>query len=329
MSTNTVGIVVVTYNSGDVIGRCLDSCLATGVTEIVVVDNASLDNTVEVVAGRPEVRCIVNAINLGFAAAVNQGASACQSDYLLILNPDTELLTGLGPLHEAAREAGASCGMLVGHDGKPQIGFTFRRLPTPLALGFEIAGLNRLLPRNAINRKYRCLDHDLERSAYVEQPAGALLMVRRDVWNTIGGFDSSFHPIWYEDVDFCKRLAEHGYRIRYVPSVQARHKGGHSAQRISWECRQVFWYVSLLKYAAKHFSPVTLRTLCLMVAFTAPLRMLTGFAREGGAASVVVCARIIRLTGRFFLFGGEPSVPRGAGVKQAPRFANTSSSTGS
>jgi len=329
MDPGRTGIVIVTYNSAGVIGPCLDSCLAAGVSEIVVVDNASEDGTVAEVRRRPSVCCLVNTGNAGFAAAVNQGIAALEADYILILNPDARLLTGLGPLCDAASEGGASCGLLLGTDHLPQAGFTFRRLPDALTLVFETLGVNRLWPGNPVNRRYRCLDANLSRPALVEQPAGAFLMVRRDAWEAVGGLDEQFHPIWFEDVDFCKRLLEAGYCIRFLPSVTALHEGGHSAGRISWECRQQYWYASLLKYAAKHFQPVTLRLVCVAVMSAAVPRLLTEVPRKGITNSFAVYVRVVRLAGQFFARGGSPSVAYPAAQGQAQRLAKTSSSTGS
>ncbi len=116
-------------------------------------------------------------------------------------------------------------------------GFTIRRFPTPLTLWFELCGFNRLWPSNPVNRRYRYLDRDLEQAGPVEQPAGAFLMFRRDVWERLGGFDEGFYPVWFEDVDFCRRAADAGYRIEYVPQVEAEHLGGHSVGQISEGCR--------------------------------------------------------------------------------------------
>ena len=80
-------------------------------------------------------------------------------------------------------------------------------------------------------------------------------MFRREVWQRLGGFDTQFYPLWFEDVDFCKRACDLGLKIQYVPQVTARHQGGHSIAGLDWACREVYWYVSLLRYASKHFRP--------------------------------------------------------------------------
>jgi N-acetylglucosaminyl-diphospho-decaprenol L-rhamnosyltransferase len=149
-----------------------------------------------------------------------------------------------------------------------------------------------------VNRRYRCLDRDLELPGPVEQPAGALLMMRRDVWERLGGFDEGFQPIWFEDVDYCRRALDAGYRIEYVPSVLASHAGGHSVAQVPSGCRAVYWCVSLLRYAAKHFSSLGYRSVCAAVWFTSVPRMFAGMIRERGFTPFLFYCRIIRIAGR-------------------------------
>src|SRR5947207_1339500 len=100
---NQTGVVVVTYNSADVIVTCLDSC---ALQRTVVVDNASSDSTRELVRQRPAVKLISNATNRGFAAAANQGVQALETELVLLLNPDAELVTSIDPMAEACSRAG-------------------------------------------------------------------------------------------------------------------------------------------------------------------------------------------------------------------------------
>jgi hypothetical protein len=208
-----VGIVIVTYNSTPYIGSCLDAALATG-AELVVVDNASEDGTVAEVERRT-VRLITNQSNAGFAAAVNQGIRALRAPLLLLLNPDAIIQSGLEHLRDACDDpqTAAAGGTLVNSLGERQVGFMVRRFPSAAALCMESLLLNRLWPRNPVNWHYRCLDLDYSVPTEVEQPAGAFLMIRRDAWERLDGFDESFYPLWFEDVDFLKRAKENGYRI--------------------------------------------------------------------------------------------------------------------
>src|SRR5580658_4823342 len=184
-----VAIVIVTYNSAAEIGRCLDALAGPpeSEVEILVVDNASADNTRdEVVArkSRDNIQLIANPSNAGFAAALNQGVRASTAPLILSLNPDALLVRGLDAMADCLEQPGTGAvgGMLTGEDGTPQRGFMARNLPTPAALVFEVLGVNRLWPGNPVNWHYRCLGlnpiapdpmPDPMNLSVVEQPAGA------------------------------------------------------------------------------------------------------------------------------------------------------------
>lgn len=259
----------------------------------LAVDNASRDATLS----RIRAANIANGKNLGFAAAVNQGVRATNTDFILLLNPDVSLLTSVDALVEASARYGLAAGKLVDASGRAQAGFTIRRFPTPASLIFELFGLNRLWPSNPVNRKYRYLDRSLEQAGAVEQPAGAFLMFRRDVWEKLGGFDEKFYPIWFEDVDFCRRAALAGFRIEYVPNVQARHRGAHSIAQLPAGCRAWYWCASLLRYAAKHFDGFGYRAVCAAVAVSSLPRMVAGMIEQRSLAPVLVFSRIVRFAG--------------------------------
>jgi GT2 family glycosyltransferase len=260
-----IGIVIVTYNSAAEIGACLDAALASG-ADIVVVDNASHDGTLAEVSRRG-VRLITNPENGCFARAVNQGFAVLNSPYVLLLNPDAVIQTSLEALRQACDlpgSAGAG-GKLVDATGQAQVGFMVRGLPTPATLVLEALLLNRIWPVNPVNRRYRCLGWDSSSRSTVEQPAGAFFMVRRAVWQELGGFDENFFPLWFEDVDFCRRIRDRGLRLYYIPEGIAKHTGGHSVSQLVLEMRLIYWYRSLLRYSAKHFGPFAFRTVCLAV----------------------------------------------------------------
>lgn len=298
-----IAIVIVTYNSGSEIGSCLDAALATGAA-VIVVDNASSDDTIAR-ATRPGVRLIANSRNKGFAAAANQGFAATDRAFVLLLNPDAILTGSIEPLRQACEQPGiaAAGGFLIGPDGRPQSGFMVRKLPTPAVLILEALLLNRVWPGNPVNRRYREIGSDPSVGREVEQPAGALLMVRRSVWRELGGFDEGFFPLWFEDVDFCRRLAQGGYRLWYAPQVVAKHTGGHSTSRLTVEMRRIYWYGSLLRYSAKHFRPIAFRGVCLAVVTGSLLRMVLESAADRSLQPLAVYGKVVRLAGRCFVFG--------------------------
>jgi GT2 family glycosyltransferase len=296
-----VAIVIVTYESGDFIGPCLDACTHLPDAEFLVVDNASSDSTCERVRTRG-VALIANPRNAGFAAAVNQGVRATSAPLVLLLNPDTRLQTGIEPLIGCfdERRTGGAGGLLISPDGRPQTGFMARSLPRPLDLIFEVLGFNRLWPGNPVNWHYRCRGINPMAPAFVEQPAGAFFMFRRSAWQELGGFDEDFQPVWFEDVDFCARLRAAGYSVRYEPAARAIHQGGHSVGAISPENRERYWYGSLLKYAAKHYNPLASGVICLAVAAGAAGRAVRAFP-GGGLRVCKVYSSVIRLSFAYLL----------------------------
>jgi len=290
-----VGAVIVTHNSAEHITACL-SALSGRVDQIVVVDNASDDGTADLVAGAQRASLIANPENRGFAAALNQGIQALDTELILALNPDAIVLTSLAPLAEAFEDpsVGAAAGKLVDGSGRPQIGFNVRRFPTPASLALEALGMNRVWKKNPVNRRYRCLDLDPDRPAEVEQPAGAFLMIRRGVWQALGGWDCKFYPLWFEDVDFLKRLRSAGFRIIYEPQAVARHAGGHSVQHVDADSRILWWYGSLLRYAVKHFRPLGRFVVAVAVLCGSVVRMVFGLLFWWKRYPVKVYVRVIR-----------------------------------
>lgn len=289
----SVSAVVVTYNSEAVIGACLDALRPFA--SVIVIDNASSDGTVHEAVRRPWVQVITKHENLGFAAAVNQGVALTVSKFILVINPDVVVHGGIEQLAAASEQHGIAAGKLIGEDGQPQRGFNIRRLPQPITLMFEALGINRAWKSNPVNRRYRALDVGLDTVGPVEQPAGAFLMVRRDVFEDIGGFDEAFYPLWFEDVDFCARARAAGYEIWYEPEAQAFHSGAHSISSLSDVSRTTYWYASLLKYAAKHFAQLDFRAVCGAVVAGSVLRMTAGVFQERSWKPVTNYNRVIRL----------------------------------
>jgi GT2 family glycosyltransferase len=298
-----IGIIIVTYNSAAEIGACLEAALASG-AETIVVDNASRDGTIAEVARRG-VRLIANSENRGFAGAVNQGFGALNNPYVLLLNPDAVIQTSLEPLRQACDLPGAAGagGKLLDASGRPQVGFMVRGLPTPATLALEALLLNRIWPGNPVNRRYRCLDWDSSTCSKVEQPAGAFLMVRRAVWQELGGLDESFFPLWFEDVDFCRRIRDRGFSLYYIPEAVAKHTGGHSVLNLPLEMRLIYWYRGLLRYSAKHFGPFAFRAVCLAVVTGSFLRGIAESALDRSFKPMAAYGKVAGLAARCLFCG--------------------------
>lgn len=272
-------VIVVTYNSGAPIEECLRA-LATQNCEIMVVDNASQDDTVarvQALAGEVALQLLTISRNTGFAAGVNHGVRAASGDVLLILNPDAvaepgaidALVTCL-----ADCKADAAGGALLDSDGHPARGFAFRRIPTLTALLFEVLLVNQAWPGNPVNRRYRCLEADYSKQQAIEQPAGACLAVTRKAWDLVGGMDPAFYPVWFEDVDFCQRLLDRDAAIVYCPGARFHHSGAHSVGQMKFGDKQMYWYQNMVRYARKHFSRAQVLILRVAILKGMGLRML-------------------------------------------------------
>jgi GT2 family glycosyltransferase len=301
--TTDIAIVIVTYNSVGEIGDCLDAAMCYN-AQIIVVDNGSVDGTIEAI-GQRDVRLIANGVNCGFAAAANQGFRATDAEFVLLLNPDAVLKQGLTELRDQCLRPGvaAAGGRTVDPQGQAQAGWMVRRLPSPAAICLEVLLINRLWPSNPINWRFRCLDLDLQNTEpiEVEQPAGAFFMVRRDAWEAIGGFDEGFYPLWFEDVDFCLRLKAAGRQIMHVPRAVVTHVGGHSIRNMQRGFREIYWYGSLLRYASKHYSPIHRRMVCSSVVAGSVIRAIARLFNPGGWQDLTVYWKVVGLASRCFV----------------------------
>jgi len=279
-------VILVTYNSSAQIEACLRA-LSSQDCEIIVVDNASQDDTVARVKSLAEqipLQLVTISRNIGFAGGVNQGVRAASGDVLLILNPDAVAEPGAIDAMLACLEtsgASAAGGALLESDGQPAKGFAFRRIPTLTALLFEVLLVNQAWPGNPVNRHYRCLDADYLKQQQIEQPAGACLAVKSKAWNSVGGMDPAFYPVWFEDVDFCKRLLDHGGLIVYCPSARFHHSGAHSVGQLAFRDKQMYWYQNMVRYARKHFSAAKVVILRLAIFKGMLLRMLVSLFGGG------------------------------------------------
>ena len=283
--SSPVAAVIVAYASNAELPRCLEA-LHGKVAETVVIDNCPAAAVPAALrASHPWVNWISNSSNRGFAAAVNQGVEATSAPLVLLLNPDCELVTGLDGLVEACnvRGVGGAGGLLVDLNDLPQTGFFARSLPTPTALAFEALGLNRIWQGNPVNRRFRLRSLDPGIESEVEQPAGAFLMLQRKALEAVGGLDEGFRPVWFEDVDLCRRLRDAGYTLRYTPRAVAQHLGGHAVRKLTLRLQLIAWYGGLLRYAKKHFSNAAYRRVRVAVLVGLALRKLYCFA--GGRAS--------------------------------------------
>lgn len=257
-SGSCVTVVVVTYNSSGTIEACLRA-LRTGsrelVNSIVVVDNASSDDSASRAEEFESTHVKRNASNFGFSRACNLGAQGAATDYLLFLNPDAQVdPDAIGEMVSfmSAREQAACCGpLIVDERGIPDPACR-RGFPTPAnALG-RLFFLEKLFPSSRVFSSYTLPWLGFETEARVDCVSGACLMIRRSEFERLGGFDESFF-LFGEDIDLCKRVAEHKGETWFVPSAKVVHIGGHSMRQAN-DRAQIEFYRAMRLYMAKHWT---------------------------------------------------------------------------
>jgi len=255
--TPELSIVIVTWNSGRWIDRCLGAIPAAcdGVAyEVVIYDNASADATPQLVADRGA-RVMRAASNDGFAAGTNRAVVETRGRYVFLLNPDCELaphaLASLVKFLDVHPHLAGAAPLL---DGDGQREFQLRRLPTLRSLVGEIFAFHKLFPKNAHTAHHRYRNLDLTEPRRIEQPAAAALLLRREVFDEVGPFDEQFAPAWFEDVDYCRRMAAAGKEVWVVPAARAQHVGGASLEHVPFERFTEVWYLNMWRYARKWFS---------------------------------------------------------------------------
>ncbi len=275
-----------------------------GKCQIVVVDNASEDSSLQFARDTgADLLILRNERNLGFAAANNIGWRAARGTFILFLNPDTECLPGsvdcLRGTLAADRRVWAAGGCLVSLSGQSQAEFNVRAFPTVESVAATMLFLDKIWPKHPWSAG--CASPPGGAAVDVDQPAGACLMVSRDALELLGGFDESFAPAWFEDVDLCRRIWDRGGRIQYQPAARFLHHGGYSLGLLSQRDFLRFFHANQLRYFHKHFGPAAARRvrrwivlgLCLRSALSLACASEPGKSRLSSARSYRAAARDI------------------------------------
>jgi GT2 family glycosyltransferase len=283
MNVMDIGIVIVSYNTKDLLNRCLESVFSSEeVTfNICVVDNGSTDGSVQLVKGNfPDVHVIANANNVGYPAANNQGLQCLgftenhfdtAPDYALLLNPDTEIQPD--GLHKVVNYANSHPNIgvlgpkLVRLDGSLDKACR-RSFPTPEVSFYRLTGLSTLFPNHRRFGKYNLTFLDEDEIAEVDSVVGAFMLVRKKAIQTVGLLDESFF-MYGEDLDWAYRIKGAGYQIIYYPEVTVLHVKRASSRQFP-RAKVEFWRAMEIFYK-KHYAATTPVPFHIMIIFTVRL----------------------------------------------------------
>lgn len=232
-----ISVIVVSWNTRELLERCLASAYASASAsvrlEVIVADNASEDGSPEMVASRfPAALLLANSQNTGFAAANNQAIRRATGDYLLLLNPDTEVIGAAIPemvrFAEQHPEVAVLGPQLLNADGSVQS--SRRRFPTAATAFLESTVLQRWAPNHTALRRYYVLDQPDDEIQEVDWLVGACLLIRAKAVQQVGLMDEGYF-MYSEELDWCRRSAAAGWKTVYLPSARVVHYGGQSSDQ--------------------------------------------------------------------------------------------------
>jgi GT2 family glycosyltransferase len=259
MTKPVLSIIIVNYKAQKFLRPCLESVYVQTQSlpfEVWMVDNHSGDASISIVRECfPEVLLIENDVNVGFAKANNQAIARCAGDYILLLNPDTEIMeNAIGRTLEFmhANWNIGICGCKVLNPDRSLQLACRRTIPTPGVAFFRLTGLSRIFPKNKIIARYNLTYLNPDESHDVDAVSGAFLMIRKAVIDDIGLLDERFF-MYGEEMDWCARTKNAGWRVVYCPHGEILHYKGECSRFNSRKAAFEF-YRSMYLFHKKHFS---------------------------------------------------------------------------
>ena len=306
-----VSVIIVNYNVRDFLAHAIVSLQRSlrGIrSEIIVVDNASEDGSVGMMRRRfPAVRLLENRENVGFARANNRALRESRGDYILLINPDTlvqedtvRVMLRFFATHPDAGLAGCA---ILSPDGSFQLSCR-RSFPTPWVAFTKISGLGALFPSSRFFGRYNLTYRPVDQSYEVDAVSGSFMMLRREVYERVGGLDEDFF-MYGEDLDWCYRVQKAGWRVFFVHETRIIHYKGESTRRSSIDEIETF-YKAMTLFVEKHFRfpfPVT-SFLKLGIAVTSLFASLRALVRPLRLAVVDILAVDISLLLAEYLWRG-------------------------
>ena len=274
---NKLDIIIVNFNAGEQLYDCLKSIEEKAdnqflINQIIVVDNASSDMSIEKIRGfKLSLKIVMNKVNVGFAKACNQGAKYSDSKYILFLNPDIRLYyDSLSvPIEFMEKEENKNIGIIGIQliNDKGEVTKSCVKFPTFSMFLTKILGLHHLLPPG-LSPIYFMYDFDFNSSRLVDQVSGAFFLVRRSLFEKLKGFDERFF-VYFEDRDFSLMSKKIGYSSYYLALAKAYHKGGGTTEKAKGIA--LFYYIrSGILYYYKHFNLFSASMLTFLTLFVEP-----------------------------------------------------------
>lgn len=254
-----LSIIIVNYNVKEFLKNLIDSirkAMQNLSVEIIVVDNASTDGSVEEISVKyPDIKLIVNQRNVGFGSANNQAMEIAKGKYFLLINPDTivreDTFTNLVKFCEENSNTGMVGCKVLNPDGSLQLACR-RSFPGPWTSFTKVTGLSTLFPRSKLFARYNLTYLDENKISEVDAISGSFMFMKREVYDNIGGFDPKFF-MYGEDLDLCFRTQQAGYKVYYVPTTEIIHYKGESTKRSNLDEMKVF-YDAMHLFVQKHLS---------------------------------------------------------------------------
>jgi N-acetylglucosaminyl-diphospho-decaprenol L-rhamnosyltransferase len=298
--TTRIDAVVVSYRSAATLRGCVEPLAAMADVRVTVVDNASPDDSLATIADLAAVDAVRAPRNGGFSYGCNIGAARGTAPYLLFLNPDARIDAAALDALVAALDADLEAGLVAPRilDEDLNLAWSLRRFPRHRSTFARALFLYRLWPLAAWSDELVRDPHAYSRAGTAEWVSGACMLVRRDAFEAVGGFDEGFF-LYCEDTDLCRRLWDAGHRVRFEPAAEVRHVGGASSgvgetQPIAARSQVI--------YARKHLGRGGARLEAAGVALGEAMRVATALTRparrRGHAAALRALLTPARAAGR-------------------------------
>ena len=301
-----LSIIIVNYNVKEFLQNLIHSIEKASSNlkkEIIIIDNASDDGSVDFIREKfPQIKLIANQKNLGFGKANNIGLKEATGKFILLINPDTivaeDTFEKMIKFFESNDSAGLAGCKILNPDGTLQLACR-RSFPGPWTSFTKVTGLSSLFPSSKIFARYNLTYFDENQTYEVDAISGSFMMMRKEVYEKVGGFDEQFF-MYGEDLDLCYRIQKDGFKVYYVHSTQIIHYKGESTKRSSFDETKVF-YSAMHLFVKKHLSS----SLLVEVILRSAIAVRSVFAFIGARKLVIISVILDFIVFDLCLFASE------------------------